>query len=113
MGVRGGRLMADDFNTGSKDRATVALISEQVRGLRDLIEAKFTDVQRQLDDLSGLPLIVNGMIERQRQHDERIEGLEKVNDKRREYRMGPLAQNLIGFAGLIVSIAALVIVVGN
>lgn len=44
-----------DIETPAKDRATVALVSEQVKGVERLVELGFKDIQRQLDQVSGLP----------------------------------------------------------
>lgn len=45
-------------NGDSPNRATVALVSEQVRSLSELTRAEFKSVQRQLDGVAGLPAIV-------------------------------------------------------
>lgn len=73
MGVRvrsrtasfGCGLLADhttDDSSGSKDRATVALVlskvetvAEKVDGHKELTKLGFENVQRQLDDVRGLP----------------------------------------------------------
>jgi hypothetical protein len=94
---------------GNGERATNALVLAEVRGLRDFTDAKFTDVQRQLDTVSGLPLIVNGLVERMRSYEERIVDLEAVNEKRRAWRIGPGTANVIGMLGVIVAIVAVLV----
>jgi len=93
----------------SPERATVALVLAEIKGLRDFTDAKLTDVQRQLDNVSGLPVIVNGMLERMRRQEERTKDLEEANEKRREWRIGPGAANLIGIMGVMVAVVALVV----
>lgn len=94
---------------GNGERATNALVLAEIRGLRDFTDAKFTDVQRQLDSVSGLPVIVNGVIERMRSYEERVANLEAVNEKRREWRIGPGAANVIGMLGVIVAVVAVLV----
>lgn len=94
---------------GNGERATTAIVLAEIRGLRDFTDAKFTDVQRQLDNVSGLPLIVNGLLERMRSYEDRVVDLEAANEKRREWRIGQGAANLIGFLGVTVAIVALLV----
>lgn len=54
--------MAGDNEEGNGNRATIALVSSQVTGLHELMRAELGAVQRQLDAVVGLPLIVNGMM---------------------------------------------------
>ena len=92
-----------------RDRATVALVAERIESLRELVRAEFRDTQRQLDNLSALPLIVNGLVERVRQHDDQIQAMRAEDARRRDYRIGPLVANLVGIAGVIVAIVAVVV----
>lgn len=70
------------------NRATVAQTLAEVRGLRDFIDARFNDTQRQLDPLTGLPVQVArletglaALDERERQadqdYDRRLDALEQ------------------------------------
>jgi len=45
-------------DTGSKDRATVALAVEKIDGLKALTAAGFSEVHRRLDAVEGLPVEV-------------------------------------------------------
>lgn len=63
-------------DTGSKDRATVALVLAEVKtvttlveGHKDLTKLGFENVQRQLDAVAGLPAVVAA-------HEQRLGGLE-------------------------------------
>ena len=49
--------MSDEQTTNGDNgnRATVAQTLAEVRGLRDFIDARFTDTQRQLDQVTKLP----------------------------------------------------------
>jgi len=94
---------------GHVERATNALVLAEIRGLRDFTDAKFADVQRQLDSVSGLPVIVNGLMERMRSYEDRVSDLETINDKRREWRIGPGAANIIGMLGVIVAVVAVLV----
>lgn len=50
--------MADDAANDGGNRATVAQTLAEVRGLRDFIDARFSDTQRQLNAVEGLPASV-------------------------------------------------------
>lgn len=73
------------------------------------MDARLTDVQRQLDTVSGLPVIVNGLLATIKQHEEEIEELKMINTKRREWRIGQGAANIIAGFGVIVAFVALLI----
>lgn len=94
--------MASDTHndTGSKDRATVALVSEKVDGLKSLVEAGFVGVQRQLDLLAGVPAKIAD-------HEARLKNLESDAD----FRRGPAIGHLIAGLALLVSLAAVVVAV--
>lgn len=119
--------MSDDQDRS--ERVTLALVGERVESLRELVRAEFKDTQRQLDSLSGLPIIVHGLTERMlaadarmrdhehklaevaplkeqvRQHEQKFE----EQERRREFRVGPLIPNLIGMAGIAVAIVTLLV----
>ena len=94
---------------GNGGRATLAVVLAELRGLRDFSDAKFSDLQRQMDSVTGLPIIVNGLLERVKQHDEELEEIRRAEIRRREWRVGPLVANLIGFATVCIAIVALVV----
>jgi hypothetical protein len=79
--------MSDQSDSGSKDRATVALVYHAVDGLKELTKAGFTDVQRQLDNLATLPTAVAALHERITLLEVRVtqvEGYKDSVDKLRE-----------------------------
>jgi len=92
--------MADEKNgnnTGSNDRATVALVAEKVEGLKELTRAGFIDMQRQLDVLVTVPREV---VELRGKHDSlerRVTTIERDDERGREWKRGPL---LVIVAGL-------------
>ena len=104
-------------------RSTVALVAKMVEGvgarvegvagqltaLDRIMQSEFKDVQRQLDSVSNLPIVVNGLIEKVSQHDEAIKGMRAAEQKRRDYRIGPLIANLVGLAGVCVAVVAVVV----
>src|SRR5689334_8131861 len=72
--------MSDD---GNGERATIRLVAEMVKGvsvqvdaLKTLTESQHADTQRQLDGVTGLPIIVSGMIKHSERQDERLTALE-------------------------------------
>jgi hypothetical protein len=98
-----------DQDTGSKDRATVALVSEKVDGLKELTRAGFTDIQRQLDRVAELPTIVTGHTEKLKEYGRRLDDLEETDDKKRDYRSTVVPSLIIGAGGLLVAIITLVV----
>lgn len=119
--------MADDLDR--TERVTLALVGERVESLRELVRAEFKGTQRQLDALTDLPLVVHGLLERmvaydakQREIDDKLGDVatlkEKVRqheekfdeqERRREFRLGPLVPNLIGVSGIAVAIVTLLV----
>lgn len=102
-------------------RATVQLVSEQVKGLRELIRAEFRDTQRQLDALSKLPTAVSSLSERvyhqetrmtqfEKRMDDpvpalesRVKKLEDKDENSRTWRSVSLPQIVIGTIGLLIA----------
>lgn len=94
----------EDGGTGSKDRATVALVAERVDGLRLITEKGFADVQRQLDEVSGLPVAV---AELRRDHESlvaRVTNLEADDRRDGEWVRTHLPSILIAIAALLAAI---------
>lgn len=100
-------MSATDGSNG--ERATVALVLAEVRGLRDLTDARFSDVQRQLDVTKNLPVAVQSLTERVLHSETRITELEKRDDKRQDWRKMVLPQVLIGLATVVIMIVAVVV----
>lgn len=86
------------------ERATVALVSEQVKGLRDLTEVGFRDMQRQLDAVAGLPVLVAKLSSDVVALDGRVEALEGNTERRTEWMRGQLPMLLVVGLGLAVNI---------
>lgn len=86
--------MADETsdNTGA-NRATVAQTLAEVRGLRDFIDARFTDTQRQLDPLAGMPAQVATLRAELRALDAReVEADNDMSDRVSRLETGRVAQ---------------------
>lgn len=91
------------------ERATLALVSEQIRSLRDLVRAEFKDTQRQLDALNTLPVTVASLTERMLQSEVRITDLEKTAESKRQWRVVSLPAILIGIIGLLLTVIGLLV----
>lgn len=108
--------MAIDDSSGSKDRATVALVlskvetvAEKVDGHKELTKLGFENVQRQLDDVRGLPTKVAELEQTVEGVVARVDQMEKRWTGRLEFRRANLP--LIVCAGIasVVSIIELVV----
>lgn len=75
--------MADN-PADAPNRATVALVSEQLKGLSELTKAGFVDVQRQLGRVDGLPERVTALEAKREALEQRVSDLEagRHGDKR-------------------------------
>lgn len=97
----------DDAPADTPNRATIALVSEKVDGLKELTRAGFADLQRQVEKVADLPVVV---AELRRDH-ESLKGA--VSDLRAEmvrgmeWRRGPL---LLFVGGLLAVVASLIVV---
>lgn len=89
-------------DTGSKDRATVALAVEKIDGLKALTELGFSEVHRRLDAVEGLPVQVAAIQEHGKAQDARLDALEQAAVRRQVH--GPTLA--LGVLALAVSIAA-------
>ncbi|MBV9805227.1 MAG: hypothetical protein JO130_18660 [Solirubrobacterales bacterium] len=82
--------MTDDqnegFDSGSRDRATVALVSEQVKGVERLVDAGFANMQRQLDQVSSLPVAVAELKAQNVDQEKRIKRIEDDDKGNSEWR---------------------------
>lgn len=105
-----------DDSTGSRDRATVALVYAElknvttlVQGHRDLTVLGFENVQRQLDSVSFLPAEFAKLKQDVRVLRERVDEMENSMRGRLEYRRVNLPVIVIGAVAALVSILELVI----
>lgn len=85
-------------------RATVALVSEKIDGLRELTKAGFSDTQRQLNDLNPLPERVVKLEAEKEALEQRVEELESERASNREWKRGPLLFALASAIALIANI---------
>lgn len=97
--------MSDMAHT-SGERATLALVSEQIKGLRDLVRAEFKDTQRQLDELKPLPTAVAAQNERILHSEARLTDLENLNARKREWHAVSLPSLIIGVLGLLAALGS-------
>lgn len=86
-----------DQEAGS-GRATVALVSEKVDGLRALTEAGFSNLQRQINAVAGLPVAVAKLATR-------IEALERDRESQRIH----WPTFLISVAAVVVALLAIIV----
>jgi hypothetical protein len=110
-------LPEDDSTRG--DRATIALVAEKVESLREITKSGFKDLQRQLDDVRGLPIIVEKLRSDFTAQEERHESDMKAVNRRvdevvterkttSEWRRGQLP--LIVFAGISIIVSIIVLI---
>lgn len=64
------------------DQVTLQLVAERIKSLSRLTEQGFDDMQRQLDDVRGLPKEVAALKERQEAHERRVRDSQAAQDKR-------------------------------
>lgn len=100
------------------NRATVALVDAKIDGLHALVKAGFAGTQRQLDDLTGLPVRVavleadlKALREREDQRDEdvalRLSAVEARRSALRTWRWNSLPMILLTLALVVVSAIAI------
>lgn len=91
-----------EFDTGSKDRATVALVDAKVDGLRELLRAEFANVREDIKPLAGIVLDVAKLRLLFDDHERRLNAVESKAEAKakgdREYRRVHLPA--LVFAGL-------------
>lgn len=99
----------------SGDRVTLALVYAELKGTRDWMDARFSDVQRQIDHVSKLPTEVAILKQRAEEnarilkaHDRKFEEFEAAEDKKRDWRLGPFVAHMIGACGVITAIVVAV-----
>lgn len=96
-------MAANGNESGSNDRATVALVAEKIDGLKALTHLGFTNVQRQLDELVEVP---RELVELRANHDalaRRVGRIEHDNERHIEWRRGPLLAGAIGVIALLLN----------
>jgi hypothetical protein len=112
--------MNDDGNgdSGSRDRATVALVSAQIGEVKALVEGHkalttvgFVNVQRQLDSLVTIPERVSALEIVTTAQRDRINDIEKAREHERGYRVGTLPMIVIGVCGLLFALLNIYLVI--
>jgi hypothetical protein len=86
-------------DSGSKDRATVALVDAKVDGLKELMRAEFGFIRERIAPLGSLVGDVSGLKKDVEDHEGRIERLESGTKGDREYRRVHLPSLII--AGIV------------
>jgi hypothetical protein len=86
------------------NRATVATVDAKLDGLSRIIDMGLRDIQRQLDDVKGLPLDVRGLRGDFAALDKRVEDIERKQDGRGEWRRKDLPVLLIIALSLVTAI---------
>lgn len=100
-----------EFESGSKDRATVALVYREVSNLSKITEAHFEAIKIQLRSLDGVPARVE-LLDRElavlRRRVGAIEQREtqeqEADEKRRSYRVGTLPLVLTGIGMFVLGL---------
>lgn len=107
--------MSVDDSTGSRDRATVALVYAElktvttlVEGHKDLTKLGFENMQRQLDAVATLPAVVAGHQQRLESLEEWRDGEERRGNTVRDSRRVNLPLVLIAIVAACVSIGELI-----
>lgn len=78
--------MADESTDQGGNRATIAQTLAEVRGLRDFLDARLGDVQRQLDRVGDLPVTVSALQAQNYDQEKRIRALEEHAKGDKEWR---------------------------
>lgn len=94
--------------TDDVDNVTLQLVAERIRGLSRLTEQGFTDLQRQLDDVRGLPSIVSQLNSNYGALERRVTAIEDDRSRGAEFRRGSLPIILLTLALAITSLGALI-----
>jgi len=77
------------------NRATVALVSEKVDGLRELTRAGFADLQRQMNSVSDMPVRVARL-------EERLDVLDEHRDPSAQWASrGPILLAIVSVLSLV------------
>ena len=90
------------------DQITLQLVAERIKGLSKLTERGFIDIQRQLDDVRGLPTIVSQLQANVTALISRVDAIEEDRTKGAEFRRGNLPIILLTLALALSSIISLV-----
>lgn len=90
-----------------EDEVTLQLIAERMRGLRDLTDQGFKDMQRQLDAVSELPARVTALEVSQEALEERVGRVEESGTRGVEWRRGSLPMILLTLAIVVLSLVAI------
>lgn len=91
-----------------RDDITLQLVAERLKGLRDITERGFVDIQRQLDDVKDLPVAFSRL---QADHDALNKRLSAVEDSMRaggEWKRGSLPVIVLTLGLLLTSIITVV-----
>lgn len=92
-------------DSGSKDRATVALAVEKIVSLDRLVTQRFDALGDRLVRIETLPAQMAALHERQTLSEARLLILEKRDDSSAEWRRGPLFSALVVFGCTLISAA--------
>jgi hypothetical protein len=80
--------MPDEMN--DVEKVTLQLVAERIKGLSSLTDQGFKDIQRQLDDVRGLPAVVSRMTSEYTALEKRVSFIEGDRGKGAEFRRGSL-----------------------
>lgn len=88
------------------DRVTLELVAERIKGLSALTDQGFKDMQRQLDEVRGLPTIVGKMSSDFAGLERRVTAIEDDRGRGAEFRRGNLPIILLTLALAITSLVS-------
>ncbi len=83
------------------NRATLALVHAELRGLRDLAQANFGNLQAQLEKLDGLPVEVATLKAQNANQEGRIHDLEQGNVRAAGWRWSLIAAGVAATPGVL------------
>lgn len=91
------------------NRATVALVAEMVKGLRELTTVEFDNIKQRLEPLSALPV---AFAELRRDHDaivRRVADLESQSEKDEDRRRIHLPTLVVAILFMLIALAGLIV----
>lgn len=90
------------------EQVTLQLVAERVKGLSKLTEQGFVDIQRQLDDVRGLPAVVERISSDHSALEKRVTAMEKDRGRGVEFRRGSLPIILLTCVLALTSLIAVI-----
>ena len=105
--------MSDEAPQESGNRATVALVAEMVKGLRELTRSEFENVKQRIEPLAGLPVAFEKLAAKQESLEHRVTELEERDTRADERRRVHLPSLIVAVMFVVIALAGLVVQIAN